>query len=226
MVSFGSTYSNWFITFASRSISALIEAERLPHFARRAPAAIGDHVGRHAGAVLAVALVDVLNDALAAIAAGQIEIDVRPLAAFFREKPLEEQVHADRIDRRDAEAVADGAVGRRPAPLHQDVLLAAVIHDIPDDEEVAGELELLDEIELARDLRARLVVIRAVALARADVGDLAEKGHLGFARRHRVAREAIPEIVHRELEPLGERFGGEHGLRDDRQRAAPSAPAA
>jgi hypothetical protein len=61
----------------------------------------------------------------------------------------------DRIDRRDAQAVADGAVGRRPAPLHEDVLLPAEVDDVPDDEEVAGEVELLDEIELARDLRAR-----------------------------------------------------------------------
>ena len=64
----------------------------------------------------------------------------------------------DRIDRRDAQAVAHGAVGRRPAPLHEDVLLPAEIDDVPDDEEVAGEIELLDEIELARDLRPRLVV--------------------------------------------------------------------
>ena len=32
------------------------------------------------------------------------------------------------------------------------MLLAAEAHDVPDDEEVAGEIELLDEIELARDL--------------------------------------------------------------------------
>ena len=133
-----------------------IEAQRLADLARGAASAIGDDVGRHAGAVPAVFLVDVLNDALAAIAARQIEIDVGPLAALFGQEALEEQLHADRIDRGDAEAVAHGAVGRRPAPLHEDVLLPAEIDDVPDDEEVAGELELLDEIELARDLRARL----------------------------------------------------------------------
>src|SRR4026208_1246842 len=75
-----------------------------------------------------------------------------PLAARFREEPLEQQVHADRIDRGDPEAVADGAVGRRAAPLHQDPVLAAEIDHVPDDEEVAGEIELLDQIELAFDL--------------------------------------------------------------------------
>ena len=65
------------------------------------------------------------------------------------------RLHADRIDGGDAEAVAHGAVGRRAAALHEDVLLPAEIDDVPDDQEVAGELELLDQIELARDLRAR-----------------------------------------------------------------------
>ena len=58
---------------------------------------------------------------LAPVAARQIEVDVRPLAALLRQEALEQQVHLDRIDRRDAEAVADGAVGGRPAPLHEDV---------------------------------------------------------------------------------------------------------
>ena len=81
-----------------------------------------------------------LNHALAAIAARQIQIDVRPLAALFRQKSLEQQVHLDRIDGRDAEAVAHGAVGRAAAALHEHIVLPAEIHDVPDDQEVAGEV--------------------------------------------------------------------------------------
>ena len=130
-----------------------VEVERLADLARRALAAIGDDVGRHGGAVLAVLLVDVLDHALAAVAARQVEIDVGPLAALFRQEPLEQQLHADRIDGGDAEAVAHGAVGGRAAALHQDVLLPAEIDDVPDDQEVAGQLELLDQVELARHLQ-------------------------------------------------------------------------
>ncbi len=72
----------------------LLDAQHLAHFARGAAAAIGDDVGGHRRAELTVARVDVLNHLLAAIAARQIEIDVRPFAAFLREKPLEQQVHA------------------------------------------------------------------------------------------------------------------------------------
>ena len=162
-----------------------IEAERLADLARRAAPAVGDDVGRHRRAEAPVLFVDVLDDPLAPIAARQIEVDVGPLAALFRQKPLEQQIHPDRIDGRDPEAVADGAVGRRPAPLHQDVVLPAEIDDVPDDEEVAGELQLLDQIQLARDLRAGAVVVRPVAVARADVGDLPEE-------RRSACRRAAP----------------------------------
>ena len=100
----------------------IVEAQRLADFARRRPSAIGDDVRSHGRAELAVALVDVLNDALALIAAGQIEIDVRPLAAFFGEKSFEEQFHPDGIDGGDSERITDRAVRGRAAALHQDVL--------------------------------------------------------------------------------------------------------
>ena len=206
--------------FASRSICAGSKPEHLADLARRGPAAIGDDVGGHGRAELAVALVDVLNDALALIAARQIEIDVGPLAALLREKALEQQVHADRIDRGDAEAVADGAVGGRSAALHEDVVLPAEIDDVPDDQEIAGELQLLDQIELAFDLRPRASWYGPVPFARADVGELAQERHLRFARRHRIVGKAIAEIGHRELQPIGELARPRDGIRHDRRNSA------
>ena len=92
-VSPGSVNSKLFITFASRSICVALEAERLADLARRAAAAIGDDVGGHRRAEPPVFLVDVLDDALAAIAARQIEIDVGPLAALLGQEALEQQIH-------------------------------------------------------------------------------------------------------------------------------------
>ena len=146
---------------AERVERGFVEAQRLADFARGGASAIGDDVGGHGGAELAVALVDVLDDALALVAAGQVDIDVGPFAALFGEEALEQQLHADRIDGGDAERVADGAVGGRAAALHEDVLLAAEADDVPDDEEVAGQLELLDEMPArARSAPAARVVIR------------------------------------------------------------------
>ena len=67
-----------------------IEAERLSDFARRRPAAIGDDICRHGGAKPAIPVIDVLNRALALIAAGKIQIDVGPFAALFGEESLEQ----------------------------------------------------------------------------------------------------------------------------------------
>ena len=87
------------------------EAEHLADFADSAFAAVGDDVGRHAGAARAVSLVDVLQHPFALVAAGQVDVDIGPFAAFFGKKPFKQQIHADRIDSRNAQAVADGAVG-------------------------------------------------------------------------------------------------------------------
>jgi hypothetical protein len=100
-----------------------VEPERLAHLARGAAPTVRNDVGGHRRAQPSVLFVHVLNHQLAAIAARQIEIDIGPLAALFRQEPLEQQVHPDRIDRRNPQAVADGAVRRRPASLHEDVVL-------------------------------------------------------------------------------------------------------
>ncbi len=132
-----------------------VEAQSLACLARRRASAIGDDVGGHGRAEFAVALIDVLNRALALLSAGQVKIDVRPLAALLGEKALEEQIHANRIDGGDAERVADHAVGRRAASLRQNALAPAELHDVPDDKEVAGKPELGDERQLALRLLLR-----------------------------------------------------------------------
>ncbi len=94
-------------------------AERLPHLARRHPVAVRDDVRRHPRAARAIFLVDVLDDFLALVAGGEVEVDVGPLAPLLREEALEEELHLHRVDRRDRERVTDRAVrggARGPAP--------------------------------------------------------------------------------------------------------------
>ena len=115
-----------------------------------------------------------LDDPFPAVATRQVQIDIRPLATLFRQKALEEQVHPDRIDRGNTQAVTDSAIGGRAASLHENVLLSTEIHEIPHDQEIASQIERPDEIELARDLSTGAFVIRAIALTGADLGDGAE----------------------------------------------------
>src|SRR5262245_46726957 len=157
-----------------------IEAQHLAYLARRRTSAISDYVCGHRSAVLNVALINVLNRALTLIAAWQIEIDVRPLAAFLGEKALKQQFHPDRIDGSDAQRVTHGAVCSRASALDQDVVVAAEIDDVPDDQEIPRQPELLDQRKLAIDLFNRALVaghpVRSgVALSSAFVSALAEK---------------------------------------------------
>ena len=131
-----------------------LDAQSFADLPRRRAAAIGDHVGGHGRAQLSVAFVDVLNGAFALISAGQIQIDIRPFAALFGKKALEKQVHADGVHGRNAQRVTHRAIGRRAAALHQNIALAAKADDIPDDQEIAGQIELFDQAQFALDLLA------------------------------------------------------------------------
>ena len=180
------------------------EAQRLAHLARGGAAAVRDHVGRHRGAELAEALVHILYGLFAFVAAGQIDIDIRPLAALFAEEALEEKVHAHGVHRGDFQRVADRAVGGAAAALRQDIVLLAEAHDVPNDEEVAGQFQLLNHRQFAFHLQACPLVIGPVAAARAFVGKLAQQAHLRLALGNRVAGELVPEVGQREIQALGD----------------------
>ena len=53
----------------------------------------------------------------------------------------------DRIDRCDPETKTNRAVGRAPTALHHDVVFAAKIYDVPDNQKISGESESSDERE-------------------------------------------------------------------------------
>ena len=55
--------------------------QRLANLARRAASAVTDHVRSHCGAVFAVTAINFLDHRFATIAAGKIEIDIRPAFA-------------------------------------------------------------------------------------------------------------------------------------------------
>src|SRR5580704_4463717 len=155
-----------------------IKRQRLADFASRRTATIGDDVGCHGCAQFPVALVHILNGTFALVSARKVEIDIGPLAALFRKKPLKKQVHSDRIDGGDAKGVTDGAIGGGTASLDENVVLAAEANNIPNDQEIAGKFELFNERELSVDLFARAHIRQSVASNHALVSALAQEVHL------------------------------------------------
>src|ERR1700693_444899 len=106
--------------------------QRLPDLAGRAAPAVTDHVRGHRRAVFAVAPIDFLDYRFAAIAAWKIEIDIRPAFPAFVQETFEHEIVTDRIDRCNSEAITNCAVRRAAAALDHDVVLAAEIHNVPD----------------------------------------------------------------------------------------------
>ena len=125
-------------------------AERLGHVAHRRAGPIGDDVGDLGGVVPAVALVHVLDDLFSTVAL-DVDVDVGRAIALGRQEPLEQQTERHRVGLGDAEREAHCAVGRAAATLTEDVGAIAELDEIPHDEEVAGEPEVLDDIELVVD---------------------------------------------------------------------------
>ena len=82
--------------------------------------AIADDGRAQRRVVAAIGLEDPLHDDLAPLVL-EIDVDVGRLAALLGDEALEQQVVARRIDRGDAEHVADRRVGGRAAALAEDV---------------------------------------------------------------------------------------------------------
>src|SRR5581483_693475 len=179
------------------------ETQRLAHLASGEAAAISNYIGCHGRALLAITAVYMLDHAFALVAAGQVKIDVGPLAALFGEKSFEKKVHFDGIDSRDPERVTDSAVGGRAASLNQNFFFAAETHQVPHDKEITGQFKLFDQGQFPLDLPlGALPDVRrgaAVALLESFPCPLAQEGHHGLAFGHRVLGELVAKIFEREL---------------------------
>ena len=88
----------------------------------------------------------------------EIDVDIGRLAAFGRDKTLEEQLGSDRVDRGDPKHIADGAVGGRTAALAEDLAPPRLGHDRMHGQEIGGIVEVCDEFQLMLELLPDLPV--------------------------------------------------------------------
>src|SRR5207302_2685158 len=182
--------------------NARSQIERLPDLARSAAAAITDYVRGHGRAVFSVAAINFLNDRFTPIAAGKIEIDIGPAFPAFVQEPFENEIVAHRIDRRNSEAITDRAVGRAAATLDHNVVLAAEIDDVPDNQEISGEPEFNDERELFLELTFYFRAHRSVTLLRAEPNDRPQKRIHAVTGGNWKLRKFVAEIFQRKRQPL------------------------
>src|SRR6266404_7556116 len=168
--------------------------ECLADLTGRAASAITDHVRGHGGTVFAVTSINFLDDAFPTGAAGKIEIDIGPAFAALIQEPFENQIVAYRIDRRDPKTITNRAVRRTAAALHHDVVLAAEIHNVPDNQKIAGKPELADKRKFFFELTSHFRADRGVTLLSAEPDDRPQKRIHAVAFRHREIGKFIAEI--------------------------------
>ncbi len=186
------------------------EAHRLADVAHGAAGAVGDDLGGERGPLAPVGFVDVLDHLLAALVL-EVDVDVGRLPALAADEAGEEQAEAGGVHLGDAQAVADGGIGRPAPPLAEDAARAGEIDDAVTGEEVGLVAQLGDEGELVLDLVEDLVgQAGGVALGGPAVGEVAEV--LGDAEPGRAFEGVlVAELVEAEGRGSGRDLGGAGG---------------
>src|SRR5437870_12702863 len=98
------------------------------------------------------------------------------------------------INRCNAEAITNRAVRSAAATLHHDVVLAAEINDVPNDQKISGKPELLNQVQLFLELTFHAAAHRGIALLRAKPGDRAQKRIHRVTIRHRKGWKLVADI--------------------------------
>jgi hypothetical protein len=108
--------------------------------------------------------------------------------------------------------------------LHQNILAAAEVHNVPDDQKITRQFELFDERELAIDLAAGAAAqvdgLRVIAIHRAFVHAFPQERIHRLARRRGISGKLIAEVGERELQAIRKRFGVGDGLRQVGEEAS------
>src|SRR5262245_907315 len=182
----------------------LAEAEYLAYFAHGALRAIGNDCGGDAGAMPAVFPVDVLDHLFTPLMF-EIDVNVRRLVALGGHEALEQKVDLGRIDRGDAQAIADDRIGGGAAALTQDPFAFREPDDVMHRQEIGCIVEARYQRQLLHQRVADLVGDAAgIALRGALPGQLLQVLLRRQSLRYRFARIFVAQLVEREAAGRGQ----------------------
>src|SRR5262249_53194111 len=129
----------------------------------------------------------------------EIDVDVRRLLAVHADEPLEEKAHPHRIDGGDLQRITDRRVRGRAAALTEDASLSGKANDVPNGEEITGEVELLDQHQPAIDLRCPLSRgSHRITEAQTGIGELAQIAHRRMAGGKVFLGEVVSNFIQAE----------------------------
>jgi hypothetical protein len=143
--------------------------------------------GDDLGDVIGPVFLGGVADDVGPVALVEVHVDVGHLATARVEEALEDQLVADRIERRDAQAVGDDRACRRSPPgPGADAPLVGEADQVPHDQEVGGKAHLVDDLQLVLDSLPHLLGEGIpVALLGPLVDQFLQVRDLGVAGGHR-----------------------------------------
>ena len=179
------------------------KGQRLGDLPHRRTGAIGDHVADHAHVILAIAFIDVLDDLLPPVCS-KVDVDIGHGARTLAQKPLKEQVVAQRIDRGDVQEVGHQRVGCRSPSLTANALLAGETNNVPYDEKVAGQSGPLDDGQFMAQLGLGLGRDGVELALQPLPAQMAEVGLQGISLGHREGRQPLHRKIEADVAPLSD----------------------
>ena len=201
------------VLFGQGRDQRLVNTQSATHIAQRTARTVtGDH-GREGRPLAPVFGVNVLNDFFTALVL-KVHINIGRLIALPRDKTLKQHVHARRVHLGDAQAITHRRVGRRAAPLAQDMPAAGKSHDV-----VHGQkIHLVFHFGNQRQLMLKLLLhcgcnALREALGRTTQGELAQGLRRGQAGQHGLHGVLVAQLVQvegaarRHLQRVGQQLG-------------------
>ena len=159
-----------------------------------------------------------VGDHLVASVLAEVDVEVRHRHALWIEEPLEQQVEPQRIEIRDGQRVGDERPGAGPAArTDRDPFRLGELDEVGDDQEVAREIHVDDDVEL--EFEPLLVVLWAVSVdwavgreAHCETVAGLDSQLLGLValgrepRQDRLCRQRTERAAPGDLDGIGRRF--------------------
>ena len=150
------------------------QAEHLAKFPDDRLVAEGGGGTKQGRMVLSVPFEDVVLH-LVAVFPREIDVEIGRTGPLGIEETFEIEVQLDGIHVRDPQAVGHDAVGAAPPSHVVESPRHAVVDDVPGDQKIGGEAEVVDDLQLVPDPLLRGLVVFAVAVEHPIVGQLLQE---------------------------------------------------
>ena len=174
---------------------------------------IGDDLGRHAGPLAAVLFVEVLQHFFAPFVF-EIDVDVRRFVALAADKPFEQHIHVLRIDRRDAQAVADGGIGGRTTSLAENAAAAGKPDQVPDRQEIGFVCQVPNQLQFVLDQLTNFVRNACgIPLVGPLPGEIAKVVMRSQPGRCQLAGIFVAQLIERKAAAIGDLARSPQGVR-------------